>query len=120
MILIKSEKNKKILHFIFSGKVTHEDYQEVVVPTLEKSIKKEELLSCFCDLRDMNSIQLRAIWDDYKVGIRYINNFDRFATVGNQWWVELLMKVSQPFFKIKLKHFKSLQYEEALKWVNEK
>ncbi len=120
MIEIKNEKDKKLLHFICSGKVTHEDYQKVVIPIVEKKIRESGPLRAFCDLRDMKSIQLRAIWDDYKLGIRHLRDFDCLVTVGNQWWMGPLMKVSQPFFKIKLKHFKSHQYDEAWEWVKVK
>lgn len=120
MIKLENNKDGKLVHFIFSGQVTHEDYQKVVIPFVEDKINESAPIKAFCDLREMKSIQLRAIWDDYRLGVRHLNNFDSFVTVGDQWWIGLLMKVSQLFFKIKLKHFKSKQYNDAWDWVNKK
>lgn len=119
MIQIKPGKEKRLIHFKCEGVVTHEDYQKVVIPTLEKEIGKGGPLRIFCDMRDTKKIEGKAIWDDYKFGIHHLKDFDRIATVGDQWWMSPLMKMSALFFKIKLKHFKSDEFEEAWKWVNQ-
>jgi len=120
MIQIIPEEGKKLIHFKCEGIVTHEDYQKVVIPTLETEISKDGLLRVFCDMREMTAIEGKAIWDDYKFGIHHLKDFDRLATVGDQWWMSPLMHISSPFFKMKLKHFKSQKFEEAWKWVNQK
>lgn len=120
MIAFKLEKDKKILYFVYKGKITHEDYQKVVIPAVEENVGKDGPIHVFCDLRDMKSMELKAIWDDYKLGMRHLKDIDRFATVGDQWWVSFLMKVFQPFFRMKLKNFKSHQIDEAKKWINQK
>ncbi|MBY0293508.1 MAG: STAS/SEC14 domain-containing protein [Alphaproteobacteria bacterium] len=120
MIQIIPGEDKKLIHFKCEDVVTHMDYQKIVIPTLEKELNKGGLFRVICDMRDMKKIEGKAIWDDYKFGIHHLNDFDRMATVGDQWWMSPLMKISSLFFKIKLKHFKSNQFEEAWKWINQK
>lgn len=119
MIKIIPGKKKMLIHFKCEGIITHNDYQKVVIPALKEKINKNGLLSLIRDMREMKKIEGGAIWDDYKFGIHHLKYFDRMATVGDQWWMSPLMKFSSLFFKIKLKHFKSHQYEEALEWINQ-
>ncbi|HUX80676.1 MAG TPA: STAS/SEC14 domain-containing protein [Alphaproteobacteria bacterium] len=118
LIEIIPEEKKKLIHFKCEGVITHEDYQKVLIPTLENEIGKEGPLRIYCDMREMTKIKGKAIWDDYKFGIHHLKDFDRIATVGDQWWMSPLMSISSLFFKTKLKHFKGDKFEEAWKWVN--
>ena len=118
LIEIIPEEKKKLIHFKCEGVITHEDYQKVLIPTLENEIGKEGPLRIYCDMREMTKIKGKAIWDDYKFGIHHLKDFDRIATVGDQWWMSPLMSISSLFFKTKLKHFIGDKFEEAWKWVN--
>lgn len=117
MITINQEKPEGVIHYVCSGKVTHDDYIKVVIPTVEDITKEQHALRAFCDLRNMTSIELQAILDDYKLGMKHYKDFQAFATVGDQWWMGPLMAISKPFFKMKLKHFKSADYDKALEWI---
>ena len=119
-VTIVPGEDKKIIHFKYEGIITHDDYQKVIIPTLEKEIRKGGVLCSLCDLREMTTIEGKALWDDYKFGRHHLKDFDRIATVGDQWWISILMNISSHFFKIKLKHFTSDQLEEAWKWINQK
>ena len=118
MIEVSEKKEGKLLHLKYEGVVTHEDYEKILIPKLTKAVKKKKHLSIFCDMRDFKRIEGKAMWDDYKFGIQHIKDFERIATVGEQWWMSPLLKVSGVFFpKLQMKHFKSKDYKEAMKWV---
>lgn len=119
MIEVTNKQDGKTVHLKYEGVVTHEDYQKVLIPKLEKAIKKSSPLRLFCDMRDFKRIEGKAMWDDYKFGMHHIKDFERVATVGDQWWMHPLIKVSNLFFrKIELKHFKSKEYKKAEKWLD--
>ncbi len=121
MIEISEKKEGKLLHLKYEGVVTHEDYEKVLIPKLENAIKNSKRLRIFCDMRDLRRIESKAMWDDYQFGIHHIRDFERIATVGDQWWINPLLKVSGIFFpKMQIKHFKSKDYKEAMKWVEKK
>lgn len=119
LIEMMPEDKKKLIHFKFKGIVTHKDYRKVLIPALEKEIGEDGPLRMYCDMREMTKIEGKAIWDDYKFGIHHLKDFDRIATIGDQWWMSPLMNIAGLFFKIKLKHFKSHQCEEAWQWINQ-
>ena len=121
MITVKKPAGKDFLEVKYEGKITNEDYKKRLIPALEKEIKAKTPLSIICDLSKMDSFEGKAIWDDYKFGMDHIKDFGHVATVGDQWWMVPVVKASGLFFpKMKIKHFKSGQYKEALKWVQEK
>lgn len=120
MITIISTPKKKLVHIRCTGKVRHKDYLKVLIPTLDKKIKSAGSLRIVFDLREMKKIEGRAIWDDYKFGIHHLKDIERMVTIGDQWWIGLIMKVCKLFFRIRLKHFHSSQYEQALRWINMK
>lgn len=119
MVEIIPGDDKKLIHFKCQGILSHKDYLNVVIPTLEKEIAKHGKSRVFCDLRDVKEIEGKAIWDDFKFGIHHLKDFDRMATVGDQWWMSPLMSMSKPFFKVELKHFESEKYDDAWKWINQ-
>lgn len=120
MVEVIPGEDKKLIHLKCQGVLSHKDYQKVVIPTLEKAIANHGPLSVFCDLRDVQEIEGKAIWDDYKFGIHHLKDFTRLVTVGDQWWMGPLMSISRPFFNIEFKHFESEKYDDAWKWINQK
>ena len=120
MIKVEPETKKDFIHFICKGPITHKDYQKVVIPTVEKKVLKSSKLRVLCDMREMGPIQLSALWDDFKLGMHHIKSFERFATVGDQWWMGPLMKISGLIYRIKVKHFKSHELDAAVKWVHKR
>lgn len=121
MLEVSLEENSKIIHLRYEGRVTHKDYEDIIIPFLENIIAKEEgPFRIFFDLREMDAIEAKAIWDDYKFGIHHIKDFERAVTVGDQWWLNPLMDMASFVYKIKIKNFKSQQYEDALKWINQR
>ena len=116
--IIKTEKDN-IIGIKCVGLVTQEDYQNILIPFLEEAIPKYGPLRAFCDMREFMGMEWKALWDDFKYGIKHTKDVERIATVGDQRWVAWLMKFSSLFYKMKLKHFNSSQVEEAWNWVNE-
>jgi hypothetical protein len=100
--------------------LTHQDYQDVLIPALEKAFAEKSPLRALCDMRDLEKIDWKALWDDFKFGIHHLKDVERMATVGNQWWLSFLMRFANLFFKVTLKNFKSHQLEEATEWINRK
>ncbi|MBS0271927.1 MAG: STAS/SEC14 domain-containing protein [Proteobacteria bacterium] len=121
MIQVSNKQNGKLVHLKYEGVVTHDDYQKILIPKLKKAIKTSSPLRAFCDMRTFEKIESKAMLDDFKFGIHHIKNFERIATVGDQWWMSPLIKVSNLFLrKMELKHFKSKEYKEAQKWLDKK
>src|SRR5579862_6498389 len=100
MIDIKMVENTNIMEFHCRGALTHEDYQDILIPFLDDILSKPGPYRVFCDLREMEKVELKAMWDDLQYAMKHLKDykkFERFATVGDQSWIAYLMKMCRPF-----------------------
>ena len=101
-----------------SGKLTHDDY-ETITPMLDSALSmvKEPKIKAFIDCTGLEGWELRAAWDDFKIGLIHGNEFDKIAIYGNKKWQEYSAKVGTWFITGKVKYFED--EAEALAWLNE-
>ncbi|WP_221798423.1 STAS/SEC14 domain-containing protein [Oceanobacter mangrovi] len=98
------------------GKLTHNDY-EVMTPILENSIASVEdpHIRMLVDLREFDGWELRAAWDDFKLGMKYGREFERIAMVGEGAWQDWAAKIGSWFIAGEIAHFEDL--EAAHDWL---
>ena len=98
------------------GKLTHEDY-ELITPMIDSALEgiKHPEIKVFVDLTRLEGWELRAAWDDFKIGLKHGNKFTRIAVLGNQAWLEWASKVGSWFMSGDVKHFED--EEAALEWL---
>jgi hypothetical protein len=100
MFQIMPESQGKILGVRATGKLTDQDYQEILIPRLEALIKKhgKVRLLCFMD-EEFAGLEAGAIWDDAKFFLPHKDDFEKMAIVGGPKWIELIMKLFAPLMK---------------------
>ena len=98
------------------GKLTHNDY-EIMIPMLEDAIKdvKQAKIKAIVDMTEFEGWELRAAWDDFKLGLKHNREFSKIALIGNKSWEKIAAKVSNWFMSGEVKYFENLQ--EALEWL---
>ncbi|WP_235015457.1 STAS/SEC14 domain-containing protein [Oceanicoccus sp. KOV_DT_Chl] len=98
------------------GKLTHEDYQ-LIVPMVDDATRgvKNAQLDVLADCSDLEGWELRAAWDDFKLGLKHGKEFRRVAIVGNKKWMEVAAKVGDWFVSGDVKCFVSSN--EAMAWI---
>ena len=101
-----------------AGKLTHADY-ELFVPMLEEAIKevKQPQIKVLVDALEFEGWELRAAWDDFKLGLKHGRQFSKIALVGNKPWEKLAAKLANWFIGGESQYFESVQ--EAVAWLNE-
>ncbi len=106
-----------ILSFKAVGKLTDEDYK-VITPLIEKFLEdvKEPKVKMLFDAREFEGWELKAAWDDFKLGLKYGNEISKVAIVGGPKWLEVMAKVSDWFMSGEIKTFEDMQ--EALEWLH--
>ena len=69
------------------GKLTHEDYQRLV-PLLDAALAEvnEPKVNVLFDATEFKGWELRAAWDDFKLGISHGSEFNRVALYGSHDW----------------------------------
>jgi len=98
------------------GTLTHEDY-EMITPIIDSSLEsiKNPKVKAFIDITEFEGWELRAAWDDFKIGLQHGNEFVKIAIYGNKNWQEVAAKISSWFVAGEIKSF--IDEEEALSWL---
>ncbi len=87
MIEIISESDSNVIALKARGTLSHQDYQEVLIPKLENLIQKFGKARVLLDLsEDFHGWDEDAMWDDTKFGIDHRNDFEKLAIIGDIDW----------------------------------
>ena len=109
-------------HFFLSirayGKLTHNDYLRIT-PVIESALKGVEQphIDVFLDASEMLGWELRAAWDDFKLGLKHGREFRRVAIYGHESWQETLAKIGSWFISGEIRFFR--EAGAALNWLHE-
>ena len=69
------------------------------------------------DGTELEGWELRAAWDDFKLGLKHGNEFKKIAIFGNKNWQEITAKIGAWFISGEIKYFENEQ--EALGWLSD-
>lgn len=99
------------------GKLTHEDY-ETITPMIDSALNavKEPQVKALIDGTELEGWEVRAAWDDFKIGLKHGNEFVKIAIYGNKHWQEIAAKVGAWFVSGEVRYFEN--EEDALAWLN--
>ena len=98
------------------GKLTHKDY-EIITPIIDaalKGVEKPQIKALF-DGTELEGWELRAAWDDFKIGFKHGSEFEKIAIYGNKRWQELSARVGAWFTSGEIKYFEDR--DEAINWL---
>jgi len=100
------------------GKLTHEDYN-TINPLIDSALDgvKDPKVKVFIDGSELEGWQLRAAWDDFRLGLKHGNEFDKVAIFGNKKWQEYASKIASWFVSGEVKYFDDSA--TALGWLQE-
>ncbi len=109
-------------HFFISlkavGTLTHDDYT-IITPLIDSALNsvKEPVVNMFIDATAFEGWELRAAWDDLKLGLKHDKEIVKMALVGNKKWQEYIAKIGEWFMSGEMKYFEDPN--EALTWLNQ-
>ena len=114
---IERINNQFVLTLKAVGKLTHEDYK-VITPMIDSALEgvTDPRVKVLIDGTEMEGWELRAAWDDFKLGLKHGNEFDKIAIYGNQRWQQVAARVGSWFVSGEAKYFED--YEAAVAWLN--
>jgi hypothetical protein len=101
-----------------SGMLTHEDYN-VITPMIESALVgvTGPKIRVLFDASELRGWELRAAWDDFKIGLKHGNEFAKIAIYGNQHWQEWAARIGSWFISGEVKFFED--YDAALSWIGD-
>ncbi len=100
------------------GRLTHQDY-EVITPMIDAALKEVESprIKALFDVTEMQGWELRAAWDDFKLGLKHGCEFDKIAIYGNKHWQEIIANIGSWFISGQIEYFED--YQQSITWLNE-
>jgi hypothetical protein len=104
------------LSFKATGKLTHDDYN-IITPIIDSALEgvDQPKIKAIFDGTELEGWELRAAWDDFKIGLKHGSEFEKIAIYGNKRWQEISAKVGSWFLSGEVKYFDDR--DEALKWL---
>lgn len=103
------------------GKLTHQDY-ETIIPMIDAALTGVQgaHVKVLMDATELEGWELRAAWDDLKLGLRHGSEFERIAMVSDSRWLEASAKVGAWFVAGKFRAFTTKEggFDKALEWLN--
>ncbi|MDO6507739.1 STAS/SEC14 domain-containing protein [Colwellia sp. 4_MG-2023] len=107
--------------FIFikaQGKLTHQDY-EIITPFIESMLTqvRTPTVNVLFDGTELDGWELRAAWDDLKLGLKHGTSFNKVALYGNKKWQAFSVKVADWFMSGEIKYFE--KENDAIAWLNQ-
>ena len=114
---IERVNDEFMLTLSVNGKLKHSDY-DIIVPMLESAIAgvNQPEIKALVDMRKFDGWELRAAWDDLKLGLKHGKEFTKIAMIGNKKWEEYAAKVGSWFIAGDIKYFED--EADACNWLN--
>ena len=83
MLAIMTQSHDNVIGVQGRGKVTDQDYLEVLIPKLEEVLKNygKARFLYYLD-KDFAGWEMGAMWEDAKFGLRHKDDFEKIAVVG--------------------------------------
>jgi len=120
MIEIMQGLPENVVAVIASGKVTGEDYDNVIIPAIEDKIKKFGKIRMLYQLgQDFTGFTYEAMWDDAKVGIWHLTAFEKIAVVSDVDWIVDAVKMFKFVIPCPVKIYRNEAFPEAKAWISE-
>ena len=106
--------------FSATGQVTGDDYESVIVPTIDSKLQTHEKLRLLYHLGpEFKRFTTTALWDDAKVGMHHLTAFERVAIVSDVGWINTMAKGIGLAMPTKLRTFANDDLEAAKRWIAE-
>ena len=108
----------KVMEVDVTGKLTKEDYEQLV-PATDKLIKEHGKIRILFVMHDFHGWSAGAAWEDTKFGLKHFTHIERLGIVGETKWEHGMAIFCRPFTMAKMRYFDNSQLEEARKWISE-
>src|SRR5689334_25367963 len=103
-----------IVGIAVSGRLTKQDYEDLLVPAMQKSLRRHEKIRLYYEL---NSRFPGAAWDELDLGLEHASRCERVAIVTDIGWVRLTVKALRFLIPSEIRVFTTLEVDEGRDWI---
>jgi hypothetical protein len=109
------------LGFRLSGKITREEYFQILDPVREKLERGEQVSFLVETAEDFHGLDLGALWEDTKaagsVGLKYRASWERLAVVTDRDWMRHGVAAFGWLVPGEIRVFEPRELEQAKAWT---
>ncbi len=98
------------------GKVTKDDYEKLSA-LFEKNEREYDKQKLYFEIDKIEGITAKALWEDLKIYLTHVKNFEKVAIIGDSDMVKTLTKLSSPFISGDVKFFNIREASKAKDWI---
>jgi SpoIIAA-like len=98
------------------GKVSEEDYRDVLVPTINAAMEQGKVRLLYV-LEDEAGYKPGAVWADTKMWFKNLKGWERLAIVSDADWLENAVKAFGWLMPGEVKVFESDDVRDAKQWL---
>ncbi len=100
------------------GKLSTEDYEQVMTPLLEAARREGRRVRFLYQLGpDFEGFTAGAAWEDAKVGLHYMRLFDACAVVTDLGWIQEATKLVRFMMPCPVRAFGNQERDKAIEWL---
>lgn len=120
MLTMMNDLPDNVLGFTAEGKITGTDYETILIPVVDKSLKENKKIRMIYHLgNNFTGFDMGAMLDDAKMGMKHLSAWDKIALVSDHEMINTFAKFFGYMMSCELRIFKNAQLEEAKKWIVE-
>ena len=120
MIELMADLPGHVVGFTAIGKLTGEDYEQVVIPAVEEGLEQHSHLNLLYHLGpDFEGFDAGAVWNDAKVGLKHLTAWKRVAVVTDVDWIRGSARAFGFVMPCHVRVFENAGLGEARAWVTE-
>lgn len=108
------------LELHISGQVTQGDYDQVLIPAIERALEAQDSVRVLIVVEaDFSGFDLGALWADSKLGLTHWRGFDRLAVAADAGWIATAVRALAPLLPCPVQLFALDQTEAARRWLRQ-
>jgi len=100
-----------------SGKVTHEDYRDTLIPKAEAMMAKGPIRMLYVIGKEFTGFELEALWDDSVFGLKHWYDCSHIAVVTDHAPIGAMVNMFKPFFHGEVRLFRLAELPAAKDWI---
>lgn len=106
------------LGFLASGCLTDNDYQNFLIPEVEKALETHDTIRLLFQLEDFSGWDNKALWHDLTFGLKINLRVDKIALVGDKEWEAWVAKIVKILSHGETNYFPLDDQKAAWEWLS--
>ena len=118
MIELEQIPDTNIIIVTAKDKITGDDYENILVPAIESTLEKfDKLRFLYVLAQDYDGFKGGAMWDDTKVGMKHLTDFEKIGVVSDKKSIRRSIKAFGFLMPGEVKLFKNDELSDARAWI---